>query len=44
MKQKWKKITAFMLVIIMILGMIPSTAVTVHSEEAAYSRTDCRQL
>lgn len=35
MKQKWKKITAFMLVIIMILGMIPSTAVTVHAEEAA---------
>ena len=34
MKQKWKKITAFMLVIIMILGMIPSTAVTVHAEEA----------
>lgn len=35
MKQKWKKITAFMLVIIMILGMIPSTAVTVYAEEVA---------
>lgn len=34
MKQKWKKITAFMLVIITILGMIPSTAVTVQAEEA----------
>ena len=34
MKQKWKKITAFMLVIIMILGMVPSTAVTVQAEEA----------
>ena len=34
MKQRWKKITAFMLVIIMVLGMIPDTAVTVHAEEA----------
>ncbi len=43
-RQKWKKITAFMLVIIMVLGMMPDTTVTVHSEEAAYSRTGCRQL
>ncbi len=35
MKQRWKKITAFMLVIIMVLGMIPGKAVTVHAEEAA---------
>ena len=34
MKQRWKKITAFMLVIIMVLGMIPNTAVTVYAEEA----------
>ena len=35
MKQKWKKITAVMLVIIMVLGMVPDMAVTVHAEEAA---------
>ncbi len=44
MKQRWKKITAVMLVIVMLIGMAPDTAVTVHFEERAYSRTGCRQL
>lgn len=35
MKQRWKKITAVMLVIVIVLGMIPNTAVTAHAEEAA---------
>lgn len=35
MKQKWKRITAVMLVIIMVLGMAPDAAVTVHAEETA---------
>lgn len=35
MKQRWKKITAVMLVIVMLMGMAPDTAVTVHAEEAA---------
>lgn len=35
MKQMWKKITAVMLVIVMLIGMAPDTAVTVHAEEAA---------
>lgn len=35
MKQRWKKIAAVMLVIIMVLGMVPNMAVTVHAEEAA---------
>ena len=33
MKKKWKRITAVMLVIIMVLGMVPDTVVTVHAEE-----------
>lgn len=35
MNKKWKKITAVTLVIIMLLGMVPNTAVTVYAEEAA---------
>lgn len=34
MNKKWKKITAVMLVIVMLLGMVPNTAVTVYAEEA----------
>lgn len=34
MNKKWKKITAVTLVIIMLLGMVPNTAVTVYAEEA----------
>ena len=40
MKQKWKKITAVMLVIVMLMGMAPDTAVTVHAEEAATVEQD----
>ncbi len=40
MEQKWKKITAVMLVIVMLMGMAPDTAVTVHAEEAATVEQD----
>lgn len=40
MKQMWKKITAVMLVIVMMMGMAPDTAVTVHAEEAATVEQD----
>ena len=35
MKQIWKRMTAFILVVVMLLGMIPDTAVTAYAEEAA---------
>lgn len=34
MKQMWKKITAVMLVIVMLMGMAPDTAVTAYAKEA----------
>ena len=35
MKKTWKRMTAFILVVVMLLGMIPDTAVTAYAEEAA---------